>query len=157
MFKKAVISLFIVCVALSASFAAPKASSELSFGAEYVQTSAVPNPWSATIALGFPVGKHLKLGPEVTVGSADELNRMGVGLDFNVFGDAAVTPFVGVGADYFQKSVDGLDSYTVIGRGGFKVRVGKGAFLKVFVADVVDGRGKAETDLSGGASIVALF
>jgi len=149
-----------ICVAFlmaGAAFAAPKAKAELGVGGEYVQVADAQNPWSATISLGFPVGKYLKLGPEVAVASADELNRLGVGLDFNIFGDAAVTPFIGAGADYFQTSVDGLDSYTVIGRGGLKIRVGSGAFIKLFATDVIDGRGKDETDLSGGAAIVALF
>jgi len=151
----AFLSLFL-CV--GAAFAAVPAKSELGLVGEFVSTDSGDDPWTFNADLLFPVtkGGGLLLGPAIAIGSVDELTRLGAGFDWNLTGPKN-GPFIGAAAYYFVKDVDDLDAYTVTARAGFKFAIGKGAAIKVYAWDVLDGRGKDETDISVAAGIVARF
>lgn len=130
---------------------------ELGLIGEFVQTDEGDDPWSAAFDLLLPIGAgHIVIGPTLAIGNDDTLNRLGGALEWNLTSQKG-GPFIGAAAYYFQKDVDGLDRYTVVGRGGFKVNVGKGAAVKAYAFQVVDGRGADETDLGVALGIIAKF
>jgi len=144
-----------------AIFAGPPAKTELSIGGEFIQTHAEgeKNPWTFASSMYFPWGKggHIVGGPAIAIGSDDELSRLGGGVDWNFMGQKSVSLFIGAQAFYFLKDVDGLDRYTALGLGGFKINVTQNAAIKIFALDVIDGRGKDETDLSANISALIKF
>ena len=148
-----------LCLLAAPAFALP-AKSELGLVGEFVSSNVEgeENPWTVNLSLLFPVGQgHIVLGPTVVLGSVDELNRMGAGLEWNFVGQGAVSPFIGAAGYYFQKDVDGMDSYTVTGLAGFKVAVGKGAAIKAYAFQIIDGRGADESDIGAAAGVIARF
>jgi len=154
--------LFALCLCLMVAvpaMAGVPAKTELGIVGEYVQTDASgANPWTMNVSMLFPIGSgHIVLGPAVAIGSNDDLNRFGAGLDWNLMGQKRGGLFIGADALYFQKPRDEGDQYTVIGRAGVKFNVGKGAALKLAVQQVLDGVGKDQTDLSVSAGIIAKF
>jgi hypothetical protein len=155
--KRSLIALALCLFAVPAFAAEPQ--SELGLIGEFVSTEGEgENPWTLNMSLLFPVGSgHLLIGPAVAIGSEDELNRLGPALEFMVFGKSPVDFYIGAAAYYFQKDADDLDRHTVTGTAGVKIAVGKGAAIKVGVLEVIDGRGKDQTDLSATAGIVARF
>ena len=156
--KKLAIVLALSMFAASA-FAGLPGKTELGLTGEYVQTEGPgKNPWTFNLSMLLPVGQgHIVIGPALAIGSDDDFNRLGAGLEWNLMGQKSVSPYIGAAAYYFQKDADGLDRHTVLGTAGVKINVTKNAAIKVGALQVVDGRGKAETDLSVTAGIIAKF
>lgn len=156
MLKKVFIAL-VVLVAFCGAALAADGKAELSLAGEFVQIESThDNPWSLQFAALFPAGQYILLGPAAAIGNVTEANRMGLGLEWNLFG-VKLGPFIGADALYFQKDVDELERHVVTAKAGIKFPVGKGAAIKLYAVDVVDGRGADSTDLSFGAGIIARF
>lgn len=153
--KKGILSL----VLMFCTFVAGPAfagDTEVGLGGEFVKVDieGEDDPWSFNGEALF--GGKLKIGPHVVLSNVTELNRMGGVLEWNFFGDdAAITPFIGATADWFQDDIDGTDRHLIQGRAGFKVKLGEGAAIKPYAFDTIDGRGKDSTDLGVGLLIIA--
>lgn len=139
-------------------FAAIPAKTELGLIGEFVQTTGSDDPWTMNFDLLFPVNKSgtALLGIGAGLANDDDLNRMGAEFEWNLVSQKG-GPFIGASAFGFQKAVEGLDRYTVIGKAGLKLSLGKGAGLKAYAFQIVDGRGKVESDLGVAVGIIAKF
>jgi len=156
--KKFFLTLSLLLLLPSFLLAATPPKSELGLIGELIATESGPNLWTFNADFLFPItkGGSFLLGPAVAVGSEDELTRLGAGFDWNLTGPK-IGPFIGASAFHFVKDIDDADTYTITARAGFKFPIGKGAAIKVYAWDVLDGRGKDSTDISVAAGIVARF
>jgi hypothetical protein len=126
--------------------------------------------WNATGELLVPLGSGVvMLGPSVVLSSADELNRVGAALEFNLTGVNGL--FLGGAAHWYLKSLDGEcvtseagtlcdddpDRHTVALRAGFKLPIGQGALAKIYAEQAIDGRLADSTDMTINIALGARF
>lgn len=164
-FTAAVAMALFAAIVFASPVSAAEPKSEFSIAGEFIKfennVDGESSAWTFTGKALFPWTKGGKIvgGPAVSIGQDDDLNRLGLAIDWNLFGQGPVTVYVGVSGLYFVKDPDDpeVERHTVAGRGGLKIALGPGAAIDLFMTDVVDGRGKDSTDLSGGVGLIARF
>jgi hypothetical protein len=156
---KRLIVLAICAVLFSMSaFAGVPGKTEVTLSGALVDVNDGPNIWFATGDCLFPLGNgHVVLGPTITLGSKDVAENAGVALDWNLMGQKSGTFFIGASASYFSQSLEDAEDFAVTARAGFKFNVGKGALLKLYATQIVDGRGADVSDLAVAVGIGAKF
>lgn len=157
--KRFMLSLLALFVLAAPVFAGVPAKTELALTGSFIQLEdSSDDPWTFETAMLFPLGQgHVIVGPAIAIGNDDDLNRLGLGLEWNLTGQKHGGLFIGATGYYFVKDRDEGDQHTLIGSAGIKFNVGKGAAIKLAVQDVFDGVGKDTTDLAVSAGIIAKF
>lgn len=147
-----------LCLVLAATVAfAGTGKTELSIAGQAVNLKDGPTLYEVAGEALFPAGPGwFVIGPSVVLSDDDTLTRAGLAADVNLTSQKG-GPFIGATAHYFLQTEEGLDNWTAVARAGFKIPVGSGACLKVFVAEPVGGRFHELADLSGNIGITAKF
>lgn len=160
----------LACLMMAGSAFAMPGKTELTLAGALVNVSNGPNVWFVTSDLLFPIGSgHVILGPSFTFGSARATENAGLGVEWNITGQKNGGLFIGATANYFTNEPDSseipttvevpenLDDYAVTARAGFKFNIGKGALLKLYAAQIVDGRGANGSNITANIGIGAKF
>jgi hypothetical protein len=159
--RKILFAVLALCMLAVPALAGIPAKTELGLIGEFVQTDTGDDPWTLNMDLLFPVNKSgtLILGPAFAIGNDDDLTRLGGGLEWNLTGQKKGGLFIGASAFYFTKDQDDadLDAYNVVAKAGLKFNVGRGAAVKAYAFQVVDGRFSDDSDIGAAIGIIAKF
>lgn len=110
----------------------------------------------ASGALLFPLANGaIVVGPQTSLSRSETKRSIGAALEWNLVGEQASGPFVGIGFDYFLTDTPGFQRTSTVPRAGFKF--GDKWFLKAYGEKVVSGRGKNDSDFGGVVAIGGRF